>query len=44
MAICCEKVGDIAYAKKVLEYGANVSQDQLGSESFYAMKFQRRLA
>ena len=26
MAISCEKVGDIPYAKKVLDYGLNVSQ------------------
>lgn len=44
MAICCEKVGDLPYAKKVLEYGANVAQNQLGAESFYILKFQRRLA
>jgi hypothetical protein len=43
MAICCEKVGDIPYAKKVLDYGVSISQAQLGTENFFTTKFKRKL-
>ena len=43
MAVSCEKVGDLPYAQRVLDYGYKIAKKKLGDDNFFTLKFQRRI-